>query len=71
MKNDEFNEVFGKNLPSEEADTIGGIILERLGRLPHTGEEVNFDGFKFIVNKIRGRRILKVKVILKSGGKES
>ena len=67
---DEFNEVFGKNLPSEEADTIGGIILERLGRLPHPGEEVNFDGFKFIVNKIRGRRILKVKVILKPGGKE-
>jgi len=31
---------------------------------------VSFDGFKFIVNKIRGRRILKVKVILKSGGKE-
>jgi len=67
---DEFNEVFGKNLPSQEADTIGGIILERLGRLPHPGEEVSFDGFKFIVNKIRGRRILKVKVILKSGGKE-
>ncbi len=67
---DEFNEVFGKNLPSQEADTIGGIILEKLGRLPHSGEEVNFDGFKFIVNKIRGRRILKVKVILKPGGKE-
>ncbi|MEA3312935.1 MAG: hemolysin family protein [Caldisericota bacterium] len=65
---DEFNEFFGKNLPSGEADTIGGIILERLGRLPHPGEEVNFDGFKLIVSKIRGRRILKVKVILKPGG---
>jgi len=63
---DEFNDIFGKNLSNEEADTIGGIILENLGRLPHPGEEIVFDGFKFIVSKIRRRRILQLKVILKN-----
>ncbi len=63
---DDFNEQFKAELPDEEADTIGGIILEKLGKLPHPGEEVETDNFKFIVNKIRGRRIVQVKVILKN-----
>jgi putative hemolysin len=66
MSIDDFNEEFGSTLSDEEADTIGGIILEKLGRLPHPGEEVEVENFKFIVNKIRGRRIVQVKVMLKS-----
>ena len=65
MSIDDFNEEFNANLSDEEADTIGGIILEKLGRLPHSGEEIEVENFKFIVNKIRGRRIVQIKVILK------
>ncbi len=65
MSIDDFNEEFKANLSDEEADTIGGIILEKLGRLPHSGEEIEVENFKFIVNKIRGRRIVQIKVILK------
>ncbi len=65
MSIDDFNEQFEADLPDEEADTIGGIILEKLGKLPRPGEEVEASNFKFIVNKIRGRRIVQIKVILK------
>jgi putative hemolysin len=64
---EEFNEHFNASFSDEEATTIGGIILEKLGRLPNPGEEVNIDKFKFIISKIRNRRIVQVKVILKSG----
>jgi putative hemolysin len=63
----DFNERFSSNFSDEEAATIGGIILEKLGRLPNPGEEINIDKFKFIISKIRNRRIVQVKLILKAG----
>ena len=66
MSIDDFNDEFNANLSDEEADTIGGIILEKLGRLPRPGEEIDVENFKFIVNKIRGRRIVQIKVITKN-----
>lgn len=35
---DEINEKFGLNLSSDEAETMGGLLLSRLGRIPATGE---------------------------------
>ncbi len=66
MSIDDFNEQFGSNLSDEEADTIGGIILEKLGRLPNPGEEVEVENFKLIPVKVRNRRIVQIKVIVKS-----
>ncbi len=66
MSIDDFNEQFEANLSDEEADTIGGIILEKLGRLPSPGEEIEIDGFKLIPIKVRNRRIVQIKVILKN-----
>jgi putative hemolysin len=60
---DDFNEALHSNFSDEEASTIGGIILAKLGRLPNPGEEINIDNFKFIVSKIKDRRIIKIKVI--------
>jgi putative hemolysin len=62
---EDFNEHFDANFSDEEATTIGGIILEKLGRLPNPGEEISIDKFKFIISKIRNRRIVQVKVIVK------
>ena len=70
MSIDDFNEKFEVDLSDEEADTIGGIVLEKLGRLPKPGEEVIIDHFKLIPTKIRGRRILQIKVIV-NGKKEA
>lgn len=61
---DEINEVFKLNLPTDHADTLGGLIYSALGRVPQPGELVNFNGAEFTVEEVLARRILKVKLHL-------
>ena len=52
-----FNEFFECELDDDEYDTIGGLVMHELGRLPRRGESVNFCGFEFVVTKADKRRI--------------
>jgi magnesium and cobalt transporter len=54
---EDFNEFFGCELVDEEYDTIGGLVMHELGRLPRRGELVEFGGFTFAVVKADERRI--------------
>ena len=54
---DEFNEFFETQLPEEDFDTVAGLVMKQLGRLPRRGETVNFDGFEFRVTRADRRRI--------------
>jgi len=54
---EDFNEFFDCQLQDEEYDTIGGLVLHELGRLPRRGEKVEFGGFEFAVIKADERRI--------------
>jgi len=54
---DDFNEYFECELSDEEYDTIGGLVMHELGRLPRRGEKIDFDGFEFAVTKADRRRI--------------
>ncbi len=54
---EDFNEFFECELDDEEYDTIGGLVLHELGRLPRRGERVEFGGFDFAVTKADKRRI--------------
>ncbi len=54
---EDFNEYFECQLDDEEYDTIGGLVLHELGRLPRRGEKVEFGGFEFAVIKVDERRI--------------
>ena len=54
---EDFNEFFECELNDEEYDTIGGLVMHELGRLPGRGETVEFGGFEFAVTKADERRI--------------
>ena len=54
---EDFNEFFNCELDDEEYDTIGGLVMHHLGRLPRRGERVEFGGFEFAVTKADKRRI--------------
>ena len=54
---EDFNEYFECELDDEEYDTIGGLVMHELGRLPRRGEKVNFGGFEFAVTRADKRRI--------------
>ena len=57
---DEVNELFDVELPDEELDTVGGLMLGLLGSIPAQGEEVVFQRLTFKAEKVQGRRIAKV-----------
>jgi magnesium and cobalt transporter len=54
---EEFNEYFGTQLPHDEFDTVAGLIMKQLGRLPRRGESVTLEGFEFRVTRADRRRI--------------
>ncbi len=54
---EDFNEYFECELSDDEYDTIGGLIMHELGRLPRDGERLEFGGFEFSVIKADKRRI--------------
>jgi magnesium and cobalt transporter len=54
---EDFNEYFECELDDEEYDTIGGLVMHALGRLPRRGESVQFGGFDFSVVRADKRRI--------------
>lgn len=53
----EFNECFGTHFSDEEADTMGGLVIMKLGYLPRPEELIELDGFQFRVTQADDRRI--------------
>ena len=41
---DEVNDLLEVNLPSEDSDSMGGFIINYLGRVPQTGESFSYEG---------------------------
>ena len=62
---DDVNDRIGLELSSDEYESIGGIIMEKLGRLPVEGEVITFDNIILTVKKMDHARIEKVGLKLK------
>ncbi|MCI9221066.1 MAG: HlyC/CorC family transporter, partial [Lachnospiraceae bacterium] len=61
MKLDDINDELDTDLNSEDYDSIGGIIIESLDRLPEDSEEVTLEsGIRLKVQGIEQNRIVKV-----------
>jgi len=54
---EDFNEYFKADISDEEYDTVGGLVMHELGRLPRRGEVLDWDGFRFKVVRGDRRRI--------------
>jgi putative hemolysin len=67
---EDVNERMSLNLPTDESyETIGGLIIDRLGHLPlHPGEKVEIpaENITLSVMQMHGRRIVKVKILVHS-----
>ena len=59
---DEFNEYFSVQLPDEEFDTVAGLVMKQLGRLPRRGETITLEGFEFRVMRADRRRVESLRV---------
>ena len=54
---EDFNERFDTRFSDEEFDTLGGLVMQRLGHLPGRGEHTEIGGWRFIVLNADNRRI--------------
>jgi magnesium and cobalt transporter len=60
----EFNEYFGSKFSEEQGyDTVAGLIMKQLGRLPRRGETLTLEGFEFRVLRGDRRRIDTLRVV--------
>ena len=62
---DDLNEHLGLDLPHDDFDTVGGFVFGHLGRQPEEGESVHYEGLEFVVEKTDGRRVDKIRLILR------
>jgi len=60
---DDFNRYFGTDFSDEEFDTIGGLLMNHLGRLPRRGEAFSFGGLEFKVLRADRRRLETLRVV--------
>lgn len=61
-KLDDISELIGVNMESEEFDSVGGLLIGELGRLPEHKEEVTLNNIRFIVEEIDKNRIKKIRI---------
>ncbi len=59
---EDVNEALGVNLPTDEVDTIGGLVYSRLGHVPTQGEEITVNGVVIRVEELAGHRIARVRI---------
>jgi CBS domain containing-hemolysin-like protein len=59
---DDFEELIGFELPDEEADTVGGLVLALAGRVPVEGERFDLNDHVLIADRVQGRRIARVRL---------
>lgn len=64
MKLDDLNDQLDLELESEDYDSIGGLIIGQLDRLPEEGESVICDGIRLVVDRLDKNRIDRVHMYL-------
>jgi CBS domain containing-hemolysin-like protein len=71
VSRDDLEEVLGVSLPEGEFDSVGGFILDQLGRLPAVGETVCWADLEFTVEAVSANRIERVRVVRRGRGSVS
>jgi CBS domain containing-hemolysin-like protein len=58
----EVNQALGTDFESQDFETVGGLILGHLGRVPESGDEVRIDGHLLRVDQTNGPRIARIQI---------
>jgi CBS domain containing-hemolysin-like protein len=61
---EELNDLLETSLEEDEDyESVGGLVYQRLGRIPEPGETVEIDGWTFTVEKVQGQRIVFLRIV--------
>jgi magnesium and cobalt transporter len=58
----DFNTRLNSQFAHEEIDTVGGLVMNRLGHVPRRGEKIDIDNWRFEVLRADSRRVYLLKV---------
>ncbi|MBW6411510.1 HlyC/CorC family transporter [Clostridium weizhouense] len=58
----DIGDLIGIDMESEEFDSVGGLVIGELGRMPEENEEIKVNNMKFVVEDIDKNRIKKVRI---------
>lgn len=67
----DFNAAFSTKFSDEDFDTVGGLVINRFGRVPKRGESVMIEHFKFSVLRADSRKVHSLLVESLAGANES
>jgi CBS domain containing-hemolysin-like protein len=59
---DTMNRMMGTSIQTQGFDTVGGLVLKELGKIPAEGDRVSVDGLVITVQSTVGRRIRRVRI---------
>jgi CBS domain containing-hemolysin-like protein len=62
----EFEEATGLRLPTEDresADTLSGLVMLRLGRVPAAGDVVDLSGSRLVVEAVSQNRLVSARFV--------
>ncbi len=63
---DDLNSGLDLDLPEGDGDwdSVGGLVFSLLGHAPNVGERVEVEGYRLVVEKVDGRRVAKVRIVV-------
>jgi len=62
LRDDEVLEITGFKMPEGDYETIAGLVLERLGRIPQPGDTVDVEGWRLTVTEMDRHRVAEVRI---------
>jgi CBS domain containing-hemolysin-like protein len=63
LRDDEVAEATGFHMPSGDYETLAGLVLSRLGRIPDVGDEIRVDGWRVTVMRMDRHRVAELRVV--------
>jgi putative hemolysin len=58
------NDLINSHLPTDHATTIGGLVLEEMGRVPDVGDSISVNGLTLRVEAVAERAVREVSIVL-------
>ena len=58
----ELEEALGHSFDRDDVSTVGGLVLAEFGRVPRSGESIDVEGFRLVVEHVVRRRVKRIGV---------
>ena len=54
---EQFNQTIGTHFAIDDIDTVAGLVIQHLGRVPKIGEHITIEGIEFVIQRADPRQI--------------